>query len=166
MSARRKPKEPEVTAAAASFHVADWPMHYLLAIVRCHVRNMGMVLLPFECGPLVWRVLSIVCERERCSIGQLAEISVIERSNLSRIVDGMERDGLVAKVGHVRDKRQTRVAVTAKGRALFARSLPAVLDYYRQFLGGISPDERTVFMRVLKKVERNVCGAPAELVDW
>src|SRR5688500_18990896 len=124
MSARRKLREAEAAGEpAAPFRIGDWPMHSLLAIVRCHVRNMGMVLLPFDCGALVWRVLSIVCERERCSIGQLAEISVIERSNLSRIIDGMERDGLVAKVDHLRDKRQTRVAVTAKGRALFNRSL-------------------------------------------
>ncbi len=140
-------------------------MHSLLAIVRCHVRNMGIVLAPFECAPLVWRVLSIVCERDRRSIGQLAEISVIERSNLSRIVDGMESVGLVAKIAELRDKRETRVTATAKGRALFNETLPTVLGYYGQFLSGISEEEKAVLMTVLKKIERNVCGPSAELAD-
>ena len=159
MSDRRRRDYPG-RAAAAKFHVGDWPMHALLAIVRCHVRNMGIVLTPFECSPLTWRVLSIVCERDRCSIGRLADISVIERSNLSRIVDTMERDGLVSKVGQPRDKRETRVSVTPKGRALFAHSLGAVLDYYAHFLAGVSDEERGVFMNVLSKIERNVCGPP------
>jgi DNA-binding MarR family transcriptional regulator len=138
-------------------------MHSLLAIVRGHVRSMGFVLQPFDCSPLAWRVLSIVCEHNQCSIGRLADIGVIERSNLSRIVDGMERAGLVAKFDRRSDKRETLVSVTEKGRALFAKSLPRVLGYYARFLKGISEEERRVFMTVLRKVEFNVCGPSREL---
>jgi len=163
MSSRRG--ETVGLATAARFRVGDWPMHSILAIGRCHIRNMAIVLQRFDCSPLVWRILSIVCERDRCSIGQLADISVIERSNLSRIIDGMERDGLVAKLNEGRDKREIRVTVTAKGKDLFARSLESVLDYYGRFLGGVSVEEKGVFMTVLKRIERNVCGPSAELVD-
>jgi len=163
MSARQRIDRP-MAEASAGFHVGDWPMHALLAIARGHVRNMGIVLDPFDCSPLVWRVLSIVCERDRCSVGQLADIAVIERSNVSRIVDGMESDGLVTKIDSSRDRRETRVSVTPKGRTLFARSLPTVLDYYARFLGGVTPEERDVFMHVLAKIERNVCGTSAKML--
>ena len=150
---------------APRFHVSDWPMHSILAIARGHVRNMGMVLRPFDCSALVWRVLSIVCEHDRCSVGQLADISVIERSNLSRIIDGMVADGLVKKVDSTRDRRETRVAVTSKGRALFARSLPAVLDYYHRVFSGVPPQEHEVFMRVLNRIEQDVCGSSLNLLE-
>ena len=76
-----------------------------------------------------------------------------------------ERDGLVAKLNEARDKRETRVTVTAKGRSLFAESLGSVLDYYGRFLSGVSQEERSVFMAVLKRIERNVCRPSAELID-
>lgn len=156
---------PNPEPAHPVFRVSDWPMHSILAIARGHVRNMGMVLRPFDCSALVWRVLSIVCEHDRCSVGQLADISVIERSNLSRIIDGMVVDGLVRKVDSARDRRETRVAVTPKGRALFARSLPDVLDYYHRVFGGVPPEEREVFMRVLARIEQDVCGSSVKLLE-
>ena len=165
MNARQRNERP-VANGELPFHVGEWTMHAILAIARGHVRNMGIVLDAFDCSPLVWRVLSIVCERDRCSVGQLADIAVIERSNLSRIVDGMESDGLVTKIESARDRRESRVSVTPKGRALFARSLPVVLEYYGRFLGGVTADEKQVFMNVLAKIERNVCGSSAKLLEW
>jgi DNA-binding MarR family transcriptional regulator len=164
MIARQRIDRPRAEADSR-FRVGEWPMHAILAIARGHVRNMGIVLDSFDCSPLVWRVLSIVCERDKCSVGQLADIAVIERSNLSRIVDGMESDGLVTKIESARDRREIRISVTPKGRALFARSLPTVLDYYGRFLGGVTADEKDMFMNVLAKIERNVCGSSAKLLE-
>lgn len=138
------------------FHVTDWPMHYLLAIDRHHVQNMARVLQPFECSPLMWRVLSILADRDGHNVSELAELSVIERSNLSKLLDGMERDGLIERTAPDGDKRKTLVFLSDSGRELFAKSLPVVLRYYASFLTGISPSEMTVFMEVLKKIKSNV----------
>lgn len=161
------PKKHESVEPSADelFHVADWPMHYLLAIDRYHVRNMALVLSAYGCSPLTWRVLSILADRDGHTIQELAEVSVIERSNLSRIVDSMEKDGLLTRGGHPEDKRQTQVFITNKGRGLFSRSLPDVLKYYAIFLTGISPAEMTVLMSVLKKIKRNVRSYETSDVD-
>ena len=146
------------------FRVGDWPMHGLLAIVRCHLRNMGIVLSVYDISPVKWRILSILAERRQCTIGQLAEISVVERSNLSRIVDAMAQEGLVNKLDQDRDKRQTVISMSAKGASLFEESLPDVLDYYESFFRDVSEPDRAVFMKTLNTVERNVCGVAFELV--
>ena len=109
------------------FHVTDWPMHYLLAIDRFHVRNMARVLSAYHCSPLVWRVLSILADQDGHSVSELADISVIERSNLSRILDGMERGALIERSEREADKRQTHVFLSEQGRQLFVESLPVVL---------------------------------------
>lgn len=140
------------------FHVTDWPMHYFLAIDRFHIRNIARVLSAHRCSPLMWRVLSILADRDGHSVSELADLSVIERSNLSRILDAMERDELIERIGHETDKRQTHVFLSEQGRQLFVESLPAVLDYYARFLTGISPSEMTVLMSVLKKIKRNVAS--------
>ena len=137
------------------FHVTDWPMHYLLAIDRFHVQNMARVLQPFECSPLMWRVLSILADRDGHSVTELAELSVIERSNLSKLLDQMEREGHIERDAPEGDKRKTVVFLSDSGRELFEKSLPVVLGYYARFLTGISPSEMTVFMDVLKKIKAN-----------
>ena len=138
------------------FHVTDWPMHYLLAIERHHVRKMSRVLAPYKCSPLVWRVLSILADRDGHSVSELAELSVIERSNLGRILEGMEREGLVERFDRETDKRQTAILLSPRGHKLFVESLPAVLRYYAHFLSGISPAETGILMNALRKIKRNV----------
>ena len=152
---KRRPTR-SIKDEAEMFHVTDWPMHYLLAIDRHHVQNMARVLQPFECSPLMWRVLSILADRDGHNVSELAELSVIERSNLSKLLDGMERDGLIERTAPDGDKRKTLVFLSDSGRELFAKSLPVVLRYYASFLTGISPSEMTVFMEVLKKIKSNV----------
>lgn len=156
--------EVKDSSTAYRFRVGDWPMHGLLAIVRCHLRNMGLVLSTYEVSPVKWRILSILAEKGQCTIGQLAEISVVERSNLSRIVESMAQDGLINKVGQDRDKRQTVIAMTDKGSSLFAESLPDVLGYYDEFFRDVSEQDKAVFMKTLNTVERNVCGVGFKLV--
>lgn len=154
--------------AAEILHVTDWPMHYLLAIDRHHVQNMARVLRPFDCSPLMWRVLSILADQDGHSVSELAELSVIERSNLSKLLDGMERDGLIERDAPDGDKRKTVVFISEQGRKLFDKSLPAVLHYYARFLTAISPSEMNIFMTVLKKIKSNVktfdAGDPHDLV--
>ena len=141
---------------AADFHATDWPMHYLLTIVRIHTQNVTRVLQPFNCSPLAWRVLSTLADRDGHSVNNLAELCVVERSNLSKLLDSMERDGLIERVAPEGDRRKILIYLSDKGRDLFERSLPAVLRSYATFLAGISPSEMNVFMDVLKKIKSDV----------
>lgn len=153
---RRVAAKPVIEAAM--FHATDWPMHYLLTIVRVHTQNVTRVLQPFNCNPLAWRVLSTLADRDGHSVNNLAELCAIERSNLSKLLDSMERDELIERVAPEGDRRKTLVNLADKGRDLFEKSLPAVLRSYATFLAGISPSEMNVFMDVLKKIKSNVQG--------
>lgn len=153
---KRRPAAGAMKDPAEIFHVTDWPMHYLLAIDRHHIQNMARVLRAFNCSPLMWRVLSILADQDGHSVSELAELSVIERSNLSKLLDSMERDGLLERHAPDGDKRRTVIFISDHGRELFDQSLPAVLAYYARFLTAISPSEMTTFMAVLKKIKSNV----------
>ena len=54
------------------------------------VRSLGATL-------QIWRVLAALRERDGCRMGDLSETTSIEVSTLTRLVDGMERKGLVAR---------------------------------------------------------------------
>ena len=154
MPKRRVAASPK--SDAEIFHVTDWPMHYLLAIVRTHSQNIDTVLKSFQCSAPAWRVLSNLAEQDGHSVNDLAELSVMERSNLSKLLESMEKDGLIERRAPDDDKRKVAVFLTPPGRQLFDESLPLVLRYYAEFLSGISRSEMTVFMDVLRKIKSNI----------
>ena len=54
------------------------------------------------------------------TLGQLAKAEQVKPPTMTRIVTGLEKDGLVQRVGDARDRRLTRIQATAKGRNILA----------------------------------------------
>lgn len=147
------------------FRVTEWPMHYVLAIAHMHQRNMDFVLAKFDCPVNYWRVLSILNQDEGKTVGYLAEISIAQRSNMSRVVDAMEKAGLVIREGKESDRRKRLIFMTDRGRALLDAVFADIMGYYRRFLAGMDDQECDEFVRLLKKVKHNV-GSVSGTVGW
>jgi DNA-binding MarR family transcriptional regulator len=73
-----------------------------------------------------WRVLATLHSRHRLSMSELADLTSIDRTTLSRVADRMVRTGWVMRLADASDARVTRLAVTAAGEQLFARIWPSV----------------------------------------
>lgn len=73
-----------------------------------------------------WRILATLHSRHRLSMSELADLTSIERTTLSRVVERMVRAGWVMRLTDASDARVTRLALTASGERLFARIWPAV----------------------------------------
>ena len=54
------------------------------------------------------------------TLGQLAAAEQVRPPTMTRIVTGLEKDGLVQRIGDSRDRRLTRIQATAKGRNVLA----------------------------------------------
>jgi DNA-binding MarR family transcriptional regulator len=78
----------------------------------------------------------------RLRMSDLADGVLLSRSGLTRLVDRMERDGLLHRERCEDDARGYNAAITDKGRALFARARKTHLDGVRErFLRHLSRDE-------------------------
>jgi DNA-binding MarR family transcriptional regulator len=64
--------------------------------------------------------LSVVVFGGPLSLGQLARAEQVRPPTMTRIVTGLERDGLVTRNGVVSDRRLTLIEATAKGRQILA----------------------------------------------
>ena len=104
-----------------AYHGMHWPTFFIANVANRHTRNMTNNLRQFGLIPPIWRVLSFLWDHEELSIGHLADVCGIERTNLSKVVDRMTGDGLVARVSDPRDGRTTIVRMTGEGEALFRR---------------------------------------------
>ena len=60
--------------------------------------------------------LSVVVFGGPVTLGQLASAELVKPPTMTRIVTGLERDGLVRRKGDDRDRRLTRIHATPKGQ--------------------------------------------------
>jgi DNA-binding MarR family transcriptional regulator len=88
-----------------------------------------------------WRVLAVLDHRPGCTMGELAELTSVDRTTLTRTLDGMERERLVARRPSERDRRSLRLRLTTKGVAALRRILPVVLEQNARAVAGFAPDE-------------------------
>ena len=72
----------------------------------------------------------------------LADAALLSRSGLTRLVDRLERDGLIERASCPSDARGAYAVITAKGRDLLSRARPAHRDgVRRRFLERFAEDE-------------------------
>jgi len=89
---------------------------------------------------------------------QLAHRVGVTRSTMTGLLDGLHRDGLIARTPHDEDRRRLCVRLTPKGRNALESMLP---DYYRraaELMTNLTDDERRQLVRLLDKVN---LGLPA-----
>jgi DNA-binding MarR family transcriptional regulator len=89
----------------------------------------------------------------RLRMSELADGVLLSRSGLTRLVDRMERDGLLRRERCEDDARGYNAAITDKGRALFQSARRTHLDGVRErFLSHLSSAELRALARVWEKV--------------
>jgi DNA-binding MarR family transcriptional regulator len=64
--------------------------------------------------------LSVVVFGGPLTLGQLAAAEQVKPPTMTRIVTGLETEGLVQRLGDLQDRRRTLIQATAKGRTVLA----------------------------------------------
>lgn len=103
-----------------------------------------------------WRVLAVLMHEGTIRIGELAELTSIELSTLSRLINALQRRGLVARKTAKEDARVVNVALTARGRGVVQRLLPAAVDLEDRLVSGIPAGEIAELKRLLDKLYVNI----------
>ncbi|WAH37238.1 MarR family winged helix-turn-helix transcriptional regulator [Alicyclobacillus dauci] len=100
----------------------------------------------------------LLCLKERGSITQteLAEASGKDKTTVTRLLDNLERKGMVTKCADEADRRARLIDVTPKGR----RTAEELVDVEKQVLdiamSGLAPDEVAQLRALLVRIQRNV----------
>jgi DNA-binding MarR family transcriptional regulator len=100
----------------------------------------------------MWRVLAALWHDGPMRLGELAGLTSIEISTLSRTVGAMQRKGLVSRRRGERDARAVQVALTSQGRAMTERIIPLALSCERRAIAGLSPEEGRLLRGLLRRV--------------
>lgn len=125
-------------------------------VVRQREVELSKVLAGLELTIAKWRILSTLARLGRCSMGEVADFCAIDRTTLTRIMDQLVAVGYAVRVSDARDRRQTLLDLTERGRRAYETAVSAVVEFNDKALQGIDSDEIRTLERVLRKVVRNV----------
>jgi len=113
-------------------------------------------LAPYGLSIVMWRVVAVLASKGSQRQIDLAGLTSIEASTLSRIVTRLVRMGVVTRTRSASSTREVEVALTAKGKAQVARLIPIAQDFEAAAIAGLKRDELAVLKRGLRRVFANM----------
>ncbi len=104
-----------------------------------------------------WRVLATLGFRiEPCSAQYISHCTRTHKSTISRAVTALMRRRLVERVENKDDRREFRLRMTRKGRALYEELIPRLLRKERDIMSCLTAQERQGFALALGKLEKSL----------
>ena len=104
-----------------------------------------------------WRVLATLGFRnDACSAQFIVQCTRTHKSTISRAVTALLHAELIERVENESDRREFRLQLTKKGRALYEELFPQLLRREDEILSCLSAQERKQFVALLGKIEQSL----------
>jgi DNA-binding MarR family transcriptional regulator len=104
-----------------------------------------------------WRVLATLGFRnDACSAQYISDCTRTHKSTISRAVTTLMERQIVERVENTEDRREFRLRLTRKGRALYEELIPRLLRKEQEILSCLSARERKQFAALLGKIEHSL----------
>lgn len=106
--------------------------------------------------PEEWALQMVLYERTALSVGDLAELTLRDRTTVTRFVDTLVRKGLATRRPDPKDRRRMLIALSPRGRERFPDMLAHAGELIARSTAGIEPAEIETMMSVLQRMIRNI----------
>jgi DNA-binding MarR family transcriptional regulator len=143
-------------SAIGAFRLEDHLFFHFSQILARRTRAINACLRPYSLDYSRWRVLAVLQEHPDATMGQLADLTSVDRTTLTRTLGLIEEAGLIVRQERKTDRRSLTISLTAKGRRMFARILPLTLAETDRALIGFSSREIGTLRDRLKRMAENL----------
>lgn len=132
------------------------PMKLFFTLYRVHaglVRRLEEQLAPLDLS--IGRLCLLVALRRReepALPSELGDDLAVTRANVSGLLAGLERAGLVERRLHPQDRRRTLVSLTRQGTERLAEAWPIYQAAVSAELEGLDPAEQQLLLRLLTRL--------------
>ena len=99
-----------------------------------------------------WRVMAVLGQNSGLSAGEVARRTEMDKVQVSRAVTKLVRSRRVQKQSDPADGRITRLALTARGRAIYDEIVPHALELEEDLLAALGTNERAALNNLLAKL--------------
>lgn len=136
----------QVPAALVADRLHSAAIH-LLRRLRVEDKAMGLT------APRA-SVLSVLVFRGAVTMSALAEAEQVRRPTITRLIDGLERRGLVRRVSHADDGRVQLVEATAAGKRLLHKGRARRVERLSAAIIRLGSEDQRILARAAELVER------------
>jgi DNA-binding MarR family transcriptional regulator len=108
----------------------------------------------YELSDAKLEVLAILgeCESQCCCLHELGDELGVTRPNVTKLVDGLERCGMVERVRHPTDGRMVQARITAAGAKLAEQALPGRATHMQAYWDALDDDEIQMLTLLLERL--------------
>lgn len=114
----------------------------VMATADAFLRESHRLFRPYGLTGAQYNVINVLAESPQgLSQRELSDKLVVDRSNVTGLIDRMERGGWVRRTDHPEDRRAYRIVLTPAGQELWEKVTPQYLAVVKQVTQGI-PERR------------------------
>jgi DNA-binding MarR family transcriptional regulator len=106
-----------------------------------------------------WRVLAVLSSNGGLRQTDLAEMTSIDASTLSRLITRLVHDGLVRRTRSKTDSREVAVVLTRNARSMLGKLVPVALGLQNAATQNLSRRDLATLKRVLRQMHANLTRA-------
>lgn len=125
----------------------------VMATADIFLRESARLFRPHGLTGAQYNVLNILSDRAAgISQRELGDLLVVDRSNVTGLLDRLEKAGWVQREDDPDDRRVYRVSLTPAGRALWSKVHPLYVEVVGQLTRGLSPKKMDNCLEVLREL--------------
>jgi len=159
-SSKRRAKSPDAKILAdpgyARFLLDDSPFYLIARTSGRYAIDMQRILRSVGMDIPRWRALMVLREQNPSSVSEIAERTVIRLSTVTRVVQRLEKQGLVRLSSRKTDGRKTDVSLTDKGQIAVERVRECASRIYRLAFHDFSATEIETLNALLRRAFANL----------
>lgn len=118
--------------------------------------NLAKALKPYNVTHEQWPLLKWLWEQDGISQKELSGKSLKDQPTCTRILDKLERRGLIRRQANSVDRRVSLIYLTSEGQEIRDSLLPLARQVLEQALQGLSEQERAQLKNLLNKIYDNL----------
>ncbi len=109
-----------------------------------------------------WRIIAVLGQTPNLSARDVAKRTAMDKVQVSRAVTTLAAAKRLTRSEDGKDARVVRLALTARGRAIYEEVAPLALHLESLLLSSLSAQERNTLQTLMHKLDRQVSllGAP------
>jgi DNA-binding MarR family transcriptional regulator len=128
----------------------------VMATADAFLRESQRLFRPYGLTGAQYNVLNVLeGAAQGMSQRELSEVLVVDRSNVTGLLDRMEKAGWVKRADDPADRRVYRVSLTPAGRKLWAKVHPRYVERVAEVTRGLSLAQMKAGREILQKLERD-----------
>jgi len=112
-------------------------------------------LAPLDISHAQWIVVMLLGDGAASTAAELCKILIYDPGAMTRLLDRLERKGVLRRVRDGDDRRAVRLELTAEGNKLYPRILKALVQVFNRLLRGFRKSEVRQLEQLLNRMVAN-----------